>query len=105
MADDKRGDKKVYFANREAPDLANDLLQRAKSFYSFLNKNDYLLKVADNWRFYYGLFRDSLYLGHKVSYTGEQGELVSLPVNEFRNIAQHIYVMITANRPTMDARS
>lgn len=28
-----------------------------------------------------------------------------LPVNHFRNIAQHIYVMITATRPVMDARA
>lgn len=102
---DNRGDKSVYFANRAPEELANDLLHRSQSFYNYLSKNDYLLKVADNWRFYYGLFQDSLYLGHKVSYTGEQGELVSLPVNEFRNIAQHIYVMITANRPTMEARA
>jgi hypothetical protein len=105
MADNKRGDKSVYFANREPNELASDLLHRAKSFYNMLGKNDYLLKVADNWRFYYGLFQDSMYLGHKVGYTGEQGELVTLPVNEFRNIAQHIYVMITANRPTMEARA
>ncbi len=94
-----------YFGQKEPKELAGDLLYRAKSFYNFLNQNDYLVKIADNWRFYYGLFRDSLYLGHKISYTGEQGELVSLPVNEFRNIAQHIHVMITANRPVMEARA
>lgn len=105
MADNPNKDSNVYFANKNPEDLAGDLLYRAKSFYNFLNQNDYLVKIADNWRFYYGLFRNSLYLGHKISYTGEQGELVSLPVNEFRNIAQHIYVMITANRPVMEARA
>jgi Hom_end-associated Hint/Homing endonuclease len=44
-------------------------------------------------------------MGHQINFTGEQGELVTLPVNHFRNIAQHIYVMITSNRPTMDARA
>jgi hypothetical protein len=42
---------------------------------------------------------------HQVQFVGEQGELVQLPVNHFRNLAQHIYVMITANRPIMEARA
>lgn len=101
MADNRN----VYFANKENPELARDLLRRSRSFYDYLFKNDYLLKIADNWRFYYGFFQNSIDLGHKISYTGEQGELVSLPVNEFGNIAQHIYTMITANRPVMEARA
>lgn len=96
---------KQYFAKKVPKELAGDLLYRAKSFYNYLNQNDYLAKVSDNWRFYYGMFRDSLYLSHKVSYTGEQGELVSLPVNEFRNIAEHIKTMITSTRPVMEARA
>lgn len=95
----------VYFANKEPLELSKDLIRRSRSFYDYLFKNDYLLKIADNWRFYYGFFNNSVEMGHKINYTGEQGELVSLPVNEFGNIAQHIYTMITANRPVMEARA
>lgn len=98
-------DNTIYFANKEPKELAGDLLKRSRSFYNYLQKNEYLEKIADNWRFYYGFFQNSVDLGHKISYTGEQGELVSLPVNEFSNIAQHIYTMITANRPVMEARA
>jgi len=95
----------LYFAAKPSSDLACILLERAQSFYSFLNANEYLVKVLDNWRYYYGFFGNSMSLGHHVSYTGEQGELVSLPVNHYRNIAEHIKVMITAVRPIMEARA
>lgn len=98
-------DSNIYFANKDPKELAGDLLRRSQSFYSYLYKNEYLSKVADNWRFYYGLFQNSMELGHKISYGGEQGELVNCPVNEFGNIAQHIYTMITSNRPVMEARA
>lgn len=35
----------------------------------------------------------------------EQGELVNMPVNQFRNIATHMLVMTTSNRPTMECRA
>lgn len=105
MEDNKPKHKSIYFAKKDAPELASNLLAKSQSFYKYLTSNDYLAKIADNWRFYYGLFNGDLYNEHKVTFTGEQGELVSLPVNHFRNIAQHIYVMITAQRPIMEARS
>lgn len=106
MLPDYTGDKNnSYFAAREAKDVANVLINKGASFFNYLRSNDYMTKIVDNWRYYYGLFNNDISYGHKVSFTGEQGELVNLPVNHFRNIAQHIYVMITANRPSMEARS
>lgn len=52
-----------------------------------------------------GAYSDYLGYGHRINFTGQEGELVDIPVNHFRNLAQHIYVMITANRPTMEARA
>lgn len=43
--------------------------------------------------------------GHQITFAGEQGELVNFPVNQFRNIATHMLVMTTANRPTMECRA
>lgn len=57
------------------------------------------------WRAYHGAYDNDLGFGHRINFTGEQGELVQLPVNHFRNIAQHMYVMVTASRPVMEARA
>lgn len=95
----------IYFAADEAKKTAGALLEKAKSFYSSLEQNDYLEKLNKMYRYYHGMMNEVGSSGHQINFTGEQGELVSLPVNHFRNIGQHVYNMITANRPSMDARA
>jgi hypothetical protein len=98
-------DTSVYFAAKDAKETASILLAKSKSFYNVLEANFYLEKLARMWRVYHGCFEVSVGGGHQISFTGEQEELVSLHVNHFRNLAQHIFVMITSSRPTMEARA
>jgi hypothetical protein len=94
-----------YFASKPAEQTAGILLNKSVSFFTLLTANNYLVKLENMWRAYYGAYRNDLGYGHTINFTGEQGELSNLPVNHFRNIAQHIYVMITSTRPVMDARA
>lgn len=98
--------KDVYFAAQEPEKLASACMAKAQSFYNTLDANFYLDKLAKMWQFYHGQFQDN-YNGasHQIGFSGEQGELTVLSVNHFRNIAQHMLVMITSNRPAMEARS
>ncbi len=57
------------------------------------------------WAAYNGAYYSTVQNGHKISFSGEQGEIANLPVNHLRNIAQNILVMITATRPAMEARA
>lgn len=98
-------DKETYFASKEAKETAYVLLQKSRTFFNVLESNSYLEKLRKMWRAYYGAYHNDLGYGHQIEYTGEQGEFTALPVNHFRNIAQHIYVMITTNRPVMEARA
>jgi hypothetical protein len=102
---DKKQQDEVYFAKKKAEDCAGILLSKGDSFFNILRANAYLEKMSRMWRAYHGAYSNDLGYGHRVEFSGEQGELVMLPVNHFANIAQHIYTMITANRPTMDARA
>lgn len=95
----------VYFATKEANETADILLQRAQSFYNLLTSNAYLEKLQNMWRMYHGAYQTDMGVGHRIQFTGEQGELVQMPVNHFRNLAQHVYVMITSNRPIMEPRA
>jgi hypothetical protein len=95
----------IYFAAREPEKVAGVIMQRTKSFWDLLNANYYIEKIQRSWKFYYGAFATPVGTAHQVDFTGEQGEIVRLPVNHYRNLAQHMYVMITANRPVMDARA
>lgn len=101
MPQDDNNENK-YFALKESKEFARICLDKSRTFFDIMNKNAYIEKIRRNWQFYHGIFNDS---SHQVSFTGEDGELVRLPINEYRNIAEHIINMITANRPTMDARA
>lgn len=94
----------TYFAVKPPDQLAGILLDKSDTFFKILNRNEYINKIRRMWRFYHGIFGD-VSGDHQVNFAGEQGELVTLPVNHFRNLAQHIYTMITTNRPIMEARS
>jgi hypothetical protein len=109
MAEDNiqhpRSTSSDYFAAQLPDKTASVLIQKAGSFFDILKANSYLEKLAQMWRAYHGAYGDYVGWGHKINFTGEQGELVSLPVNHFRNIATHIQNMICSNRPTMEARA
>jgi len=92
-----------YFAVKESNEVAGILLNKAESFYNDLQKNNYLDKLRMMWKAYHGIYVDGA--DHEISFTGEQGELTVLPVNHLRNLAEHTYVMVTANRPAMEARA
>lgn len=101
---DKRTEN--YFAAEEDPNkVASTLIEKSDSFFNVLRSNFWLDKLNRMWRAYYGAYTDDAGVGHTITFTGEQGELVQLNVNHFRNLAQHMYVMVTANRPSMQAKA
>lgn len=95
----------TYFAAKEARECASVLMGRAKSFYNTMESNQYLDKIRKMWQAYHGEYSGDNLSGHEISFTGEQGEIAQLNVNHFRNLAQHIYVMVTAQRPAMQTRA
>jgi len=98
-------ESEIYFAAKEPEKTASVLLGKAETFFNVLNSNSYISKIRDMYRFYYGHFNGDASDSHEITFTGEQGELVKVPVNHFRNLARHMYNMITSNRPTMEARA
>jgi hypothetical protein len=97
--------KNKYFAAKEDPsDVVASLDKRSGSWYSELKSNGYLEKVRRSWAMYHGAhFEDKE--SHKITFGGDQGELVNLTVNHFRNIAVHLLNMTTSNRPAVNTRA
>lgn len=98
-------ESETYFAAREPKEAVNILLNKSNSWFQDLDTNGYLDKIRDMWAAYHGAYYTSVQGGHRITFSGEQGELTNLPVNHFHNIAQNILVMITATRPIMEARA
>ena len=93
-----------YFASKEATATADILLRRANSWYNQLYNNGYLIKVKDLWMAYHNASGGNA-TSHRISFSGEQGEMINLTVNHLRNIGQHMLEMITANRPAIQVRA
>jgi hypothetical protein len=97
----------IYFAANDAKKCADVLTTRAEEWNNLLANNGYLNKLRACYAAYFGAYyaQDGFGNQHAISFSGEQGELVNLPVNQWGNIAQHMINMVTANRPAMDCRA
>jgi hypothetical protein len=97
--------KKTYFAARAGKETASVLLEKATDWRNCLTTNGYLEKLKTCLAAYHGAYFTDTSSGHTITFGGEQGELAQLPVNHVRNLAQHMYVMTTSSRPSMEARA
>jgi hypothetical protein len=102
MIGDKYKDEDRYWAATE-PDVAVEyLIGKAEDWFHNNQLNHYIEKIRRSWSAYHGNYYET---GHEISFGGEQGELVNLAVNHYRNIGQHMLNMVTSTRPSFQARS
>lgn len=94
-----------YFAAKPVKECVQTVLGKAEDWYNFQNINGLLHKIHVSWRAYHGAYYDNVSFGHEITFDGEQGEYAQVPVNHYRNIAQHLLVMTTSSRPAMEARA
>ena len=94
-----------YFAAKTPEETAKVLLSKAHDWRNILTTNGFLDKLRTCWAAYHGAYFTDVSSGHTITFGGEQGELSQLPVNHIRNLGQHMLVMTTANRPSMEARA
>lgn len=96
-------DPRTYFAaDEDASKTVEYLISKSSEWYRNIQYNRYLDKIKHSWSMYHGIFYED---SHNISFGGEQGELVNLAVNHYGNIAQHILNMVTASRPSFQARA
>lgn len=94
-----------YFAAKPSREATGILLSKAQYWFNIQASNGLLDKINSSYKAYHGSYYEALSHGHTVSFGGEQGEYSQIPVNHYRNIAQHMLVMTTSSRPAMDARA
>lgn len=94
-----------YFAADEGVKTAGYLRAKVDEWCNNLTSNGFLDKLRSMYCAYHGAYYSDSGSGHQITFSGEQGELVNLPVNHFRNIAQHILNMTCSNRPVMECRA
>ena len=91
-----------YFAADDADKTVEHVLAKANHWFKNIQTNNYMDKMKKSWQSYHGAYYTD---EHEISYGGEQGELVNLAVNHYRNLAQHMLVMVTSSRPAFQCRA
>lgn len=94
-----------YFGSKPAQECAGMLQEKINAWTTNLEANGYLDKLRMSWAAYHGAYYTDVGTGHQITFGGTEGEITNLPVNHLRNLAEHILVMITATRPSMQARA
>jgi hypothetical protein len=94
---------KRYFAQLQGEELLFELNKRIQEYAMFLESSGRLRKMRLQYQHYYGT--DGAHSSMEVTAGGEQGELDLLKVNTLRNLLQHLLVLITSNRPTIDCKA
>lgn len=98
-------DKSQYFAAKDSRSVAEVLESRASEWNNSLYANGYLEKLRASYAAYHGCYYNDQTNGHQISFSGEQGELVNFPVNQYANIATHMITITVTNRPSIDCRA
>ena len=92
----------LYFA-ADVPEKAIPYLEgRATSWYDRVNKSGYMDRMLTSWQFYYGFFQEG---AHDITFNGESGELLTMPVNNYANLARHIINFITVTKVAFMCKS
>lgn len=91
-----------YFAADNADEAVRSLIKKSDNWFEGINRTNYIEKIERSWKAYHGYYYDN---GHSLSLGGEQGEIVNMAVNHYRNLAKHILVMVTSTRPSFKCRA
>lgn len=97
--------KDKYFAALEPEETAGILLGKNNHFYKSMQSSGYIDKIRKLYAMYHGMQYYDTNNGHEIVFEGEQGELTSISVNHLRNIGKNMLNLVTASRPTMEARA
>ena len=96
---------KQYFANLPQAEIAKELDQRVNTFYEEIERNGRLALWRRAHRFYYALNEYGYHEASKIRRGGDSGQLSILKANHFRNLIQHLHVLVTQQRPAFDCRA
>jgi len=94
----------VYFATLDAEEIGEKILVRIDNYVTEIESNGTFDRLLTSYNTYYNIDES----GHHyagITRDGRKGELHKLKVNDFRNIVQHLLVMIISNRPALEARA
>lgn len=92
---------KPYWATLPEDEIADEIIDRVEKYYEHLNLTGRLDLYRRSWAYYY---RPRM-TGAKLNPSGQQGELTTIAINQFRNLLVHLETMTTQQRPAFEPRA
>jgi len=91
----------TYWATEKTPNIVNACSEKIEQYFRFLQQSGRLELYRRSYRTYYapGI------LGGTVNFTGQQGELVQISVNDYRALLKHLHTLTTSERPSFQCRA
>lgn len=92
---------KQYWAGLPVKEIADEILDKVEKYYAYLSLSGRLNLYRRSWAYYYRprLTAASLQPG------GDQGELTTLSVNNYRNFLTHLETMTVSSRVSFEPRA
>jgi len=91
----------TYWAAVPPKEIADRILDKVEDYYRYLSMTGRLDLYRRSWMYYY---RPRV-TGGMLNPVGEQGELTSMSVNDYRNLLSHLETMTTQQRPAFEPRA
>jgi len=101
----EQNQQNTYFAALSGEETADILMEKVRDYNTSIRSSGYLNKLYRLYSTYHGMAYDGSGGDHEIVFEGEQEELASINVNHLRNLGQNMLNLITASRPTMEARA
>lgn len=94
-----------YFPTKTGEELATELFSRVENYYDEINRNGRLSLWRKCYQAYYALDANGQHEASDIRRGGEQDELSMLKANHFRNLLQHLHVLVTQQKPAFECRA
>lgn len=96
------GTNKYSFQEDDPRDIVTDVLDRYRKVSYFLNNRGIMSRWVKSFNSYYGFYYSDPKSNYGLGSAGPQGELVTVAVNQFRNLIQHTLALFTQNKVAFD---
>lgn len=90
-----------YFATLPQEEVGAAIAERIDRYYLHLQD----IGRLQLWRNGHQAYYRGVYEGGRIHKDGEQGELMRIYINQYRNILQHMVNMVTQNKPAFEPRA
>jgi hypothetical protein len=97
----RNSDQDTYWASVPSDEIADKILERVDNFYEYLQISGRLQLYMRSYNYYYR----PRFTGGRLAPVGEQGELTSMSVNNYRNLLSHLETMTTQQAPYFEPKA